>query len=132
MTEARKAACRCGQLAAECTGEPIRVSVCHCLDCKARSGSAFAAQVRFPADQVTITGQSSEYVHVGDSGSAADFHFCPVCGGGLWYRNAAIPDTIAIALGNFEDPWFATPEFSVYENRKMDWVEIVGEGIEHD
>lgn len=129
---ARKASCRCGQLTVECTGEPVRVSACHCLDCKKRSGSAFASQVRFPADQVTISGQSSDYVHVGDSGNAATFHFCPTCGGALFYRNASIPDTIAVALGNFEDPWFASPSFSVFENRKMDWVQIVGDGIEHD
>ena len=52
------ASCRCGQLRATATGEPVRVSVCHCLNCKRRSGSAFAAQVRFPADRVTISGSS--------------------------------------------------------------------------
>lgn len=128
----RIAHCRCGQLSVACAGEPVRASVCHCLECKARSGSAFAAQVRFPVEQVTISGQSSSYVHVGSAGKAATFHFCPTCGGGLYYINAAFPETIAVALGNFEDPWFATPEFSVFENRKMAWVEIVGEGIEHD
>ena len=30
-----------GQLTASCTGEPVRVSVCHCLDCQKRTGSAF-------------------------------------------------------------------------------------------
>jgi len=129
---ARKASCRCGQLTVECTGEPVRVSACHCLECKKRSGSAFAAQARFPAEQVKISGQSSDYVHVGTSGKAVTFHFCPTCGGGLFFINASMPETIAVALGNFEDPWFATPNFSVFENRKMAWVEIVGEGIEHD
>ena len=52
----RVASCRCGQLTATCRGEPVRVSVCHCLNCQKRSGSAFAAQARWPDDQVTITG----------------------------------------------------------------------------
>jgi hypothetical protein len=30
----RTATCRCGRLKAECKGEPVRVSVCHCLDCQ--------------------------------------------------------------------------------------------------
>ena len=51
------ASCRCGQLPATVTGEPVRVSVCHCLDCQRRSGSAFAAQARFPAETVTIEGE---------------------------------------------------------------------------
>ena len=56
------ASCRCGQLKATVTGEPVRVSVCHCLDCKKRSGSAFARQARWPAEQVTIEGQSKSWV----------------------------------------------------------------------
>jgi hypothetical protein len=132
MTDTHTARCRCGQLTAECVGEPVRVSVCHCLDCKARSGSAFAAQVRFPADRVTIRGNTSEWVFTGDSGSPTHFHSCPVCSTTLWYRNAAYADTIAVALGNFEDPGWATPNFSVWENRKLGWVDIVGDGIAHD
>src|SRR5262245_60383971 len=30
----RTATCRCGQLKALCEGEPVRVSVCHCLECQ--------------------------------------------------------------------------------------------------
>ena len=44
---ARHASCSCGQLRIETSGEPFRVSVCHCLNCKRRSGSAFAVQARF-------------------------------------------------------------------------------------
>lgn len=127
----QRASCRCGQLSIECTGEPVRVSACHCLACKARSGSAFAVQARFPADQVTTSGESREYVHIADSGNAASFHFCPVCGVTLWYQSHPMPETIAVPLGNFADPRFVSPRFSVWEARQLDWVEIVGEGVEH-
>jgi hypothetical protein len=50
----RTATCRCGQLSAVCTGEPIRVSVCHCYDCQRRSGSDCAFQAFFPLDKVAI------------------------------------------------------------------------------
>jgi len=74
------ATCRCGQLTATATGTPVRISVCHCLNCQKRSGSAFAAQVRFSADQVVITGQSKSFEKVADSGNRAIYHFCPDCG----------------------------------------------------
>jgi hypothetical protein len=64
----RIATCRCGQLRAVCAGEPVRVSVCHCLDCQKRSGSAFAAQARWPDSQVEIIGQARIWVRVADSG----------------------------------------------------------------
>ena len=66
----RHASCRCGQIRIACTGEPIRVSVCHCRNCKARSGSAFAAQARFPAANVRTEGEAKLYQHAGGSGIA--------------------------------------------------------------
>jgi len=131
MTE-RKATCRCGQLSATATGEPFRVSVCHCLNCKKRSGSSFATQARWPADQVMVEGQSTVWNHAGDSGEVTSFHFCPECGATVFYRGGGFPDAIAIAVGAFDDPFFATPVISLYENRKHEWVEIVGDGIDHD
>ena len=128
----RTASCRCGQLKATATGEPVRLSVCHCLNCKKRSGSAFAVQARWPADQVTIEGQSKTHVMVADSGNSATFHFCPDCGSDVYYENSGKFDgLIAIPLGAFDDPYFGSPEYSVWEQRKQDWVEIVGDGIEH-
>lgn len=123
------ASCRCGQLRATATGEPVRVSVCHCLDCQKRSGSAFAAQVRFPAANVTTSGEAKTFIATGDNG-AAHFHFCADCGSTVYYSNDSIPDTIAIALGAFDDPYFVTPNISVWELRQHEWLEIAGD-FEH-
>ena len=133
----RTASCRCGQLRATVTGDPMRVSVCHCLNCKKRSGSGFAVQARWPSEQVRIEGQSKSYKQVADSGNWGTFRFCPDCGSDVYYRNdgptvdAKLAGLIAIPLGAFDDPYFATPAFSVWEERKHDWVEISGEGVEH-
>ena len=131
MTE-RTASCRCGQLKATVTGDPVRLSVCHCLNCKRRSGSAFAVQARWPADQVTIEGQSKGFELIADSGNRATFHFCPQCGSDVHYEiNGKFDGLIAIPLGAFDDPYFASPKFSVWEGRKNDWVDIIGDGVEH-
>ena len=132
----RTASCRCGQLTATVTGEPVRVSVCHCLNCKKRSGSAFAVQARWPRDQVRIEGGSKSFVKAGDSGNRATFHFCPECGSDVYYEAEArvddqFNDLVAIPVGAFDDPLFASPDYSVYESRKHAWVEIVGDGIDH-
>ena len=129
----RAASCRCGQLRATVTGEPVRVSVCHCLNCKKRSGSAFAAQARWPREQVKIEGASKTFVKAGDSGNRATFHFCPECGSDVYYEiDGKFDDLIAIPLGAFDDPFFLNPAFSVWESRKHEWLEIVGPDIEHD
>lgn len=129
----RNASCRCGQIRIACTGEPIRVSVCHCHECKARSGSAFAAQVRFPAGQVRIEGEANARMwrYTGDSGNTADFFFCGTCGSGVWYRARPYHDAYAIPLGNFEPGHGFVPDYSVYEDRMEPWVSITGDAIEH-
>ena len=127
----RTATCRCGQLCAVCEGEPVRVSVCHCLECQKRSGSAFATQARWPDDRVTLSGRYSEWERVADSGHRARYRFCPDCGSTLAYTIEGWPGVIAIPVGNFADPDFPAPRFSVYEHRKHAWVEVLGDDVEH-
>lgn len=123
----RKASCRCGQLRITTSGEPVRVSVCHCFDCKKRSGSAFAVQARWPISEVTIEGRSKCWSKLSDSGNRITFHFCPDCGSDVHYEiEGKFADLVAIPLGAFEDPYFASPAFSVWEKRKNDWVELLG------
>ena len=60
----REASCSCGQLTLTAEGDPIRISMCHCLACQRRTGSAFGIQARFPADRVRVTGRYAEYVRI--------------------------------------------------------------------
>ena len=118
----RHAACSCGQLTLTTEGEPVRISMCHCLACQRRTGSAFAVQARFPRDQVSVEGRSTQYVRTADSGNKATFHFCPDCGSTVYYTPEQIPDVIAVAVGAFADPAFPAPRVSVYEARRHAWA----------
>jgi hypothetical protein len=127
----RVATCRCGQLQVKCTGAPVRVSVCHCLYCQKRSGSAFAAQARWPDASVEMTGTFHVWTHQGDSGHSASFRFCPNCGSTVAFASDGMPGLTAVAIGAFADPNFPGPDYSVYEGRKHAWVAVVGDEVEH-
>jgi hypothetical protein len=127
----RLASCRCGQLRAECVGEPVRISVCHCFACQKRTGSAFAAQARWPDAQITVSGKSSSWERAADSGRKVTYRFCPNCGSTLAYAIEGTPGITAIPLGAFADPAFPPPRFSVYEHRKHGWTAVLGEDVEH-
>lgn len=127
----RTASCRCGQLTATCEGEPVRVSVCHCLACQQRSGSAFSAQSRWPKEKVAIEGRSKSWARTADSGNRITYAFCPDCGSTVHYAGGNFPDLIAIPVGAFADPGFPPPTFSVWEERKHPWVAISGDKVEH-
>jgi hypothetical protein len=126
----RRAACSCGQLCLVAEGEPVRVSLCHCLACQRRTGSTYGMQARFPEENVHIEGRSTEYERISDDGDARTSHFCPECGSTVYYRLAGV-DAIAVPVGAFADPTFPPPRISVYESRRHAWV-VVPEAIEHD
>ena len=129
--ETREAACSCGQLRLTAEGDPVRISMCHCLACQRRTGSAFGMQARFPEDRVRIVGHYADYVRTSDAGEERTFHFCPGCGATVFYKTADAPDVIAVPIGAFADPSFPTPTVSVYESRRHPWVSVP-DGLEHE
>jgi hypothetical protein len=127
----REAGCSCGQLKLIAEGEPVRVSVCHCLACQRRTGSAFGVQARFPRDSVRIEGRSSEFVRVSDEDEEKrTFNFCPECGATVYYLDDSNPGLVGVAVGAFADPSFPSPRISVWESRRHDWV-AVPSAVEH-
>ena len=119
---AREAACSCGQLRVTVEGDPVRISMCHCLACQRRTGSAFAIQARWPAEQVEIQGGYTEYVRISDDGEERTYSFCPDCGATVFYQSD--PDRIAVPIGAFADPTFPPPTVSVWEERRHPWVAV--------
>jgi hypothetical protein len=121
----RRAECACGQLSATCQGEPGRVSICHCLACKQRTGSAFSWNARWARADVAIEGRAAEFTRVGDEGGRVTYSFCPDCGATVHYRTDDAPDVVAIPAGAFADRAFPAPQVSVYDaSRRCEWVDI--------
>lgn len=120
----RRASCSCGQLTLTCSGEPVRVSMCHCLECQKRTGSAFGIQARFARDQVSaIEGRATSFSRVGDGGGKATFHFCPTCAATVFYEGDWMPGFVAVPVGAFADPSFPAPTVSIYEARRHRWTD---------
>lgn len=129
--QTREASCSCGRLRVTVEGDPVRISVCHCLACQQRTGSAFGYQARFPRELVVISGASREWTRSSDEeGESRTFSFCPECGATVYYVSGLQPDLVAVAVGCFADPSFPEPWFSVWESRRHGWV-VLPEGVQH-
>ena len=76
--EALTGGCLCGAVRIAISGEPYRVGICHCLDCRKHHGAVFGASAMYPIDAVAITGTTADY-----NGR----HFCPTCGSSLFARS---------------------------------------------
>lgn len=126
----RRAACSCGQLALTAEGEPVRISICHCLACQRRTGSVFGVQARFAREQLSIQGRSTRYVRTADSGNHTAFYFCPDCGATVYYELEKMPGMLAVPVGVFADPSFPAPSVSIYESRRHPWLAVPAD-VEH-
>src|SRR5271154_585372 len=119
----REASCTCGQLRISCQGEPVRISMCHCLECQRRTGSVFGVQAWFSSQEVDLErGVVKQSVREADSGRRVIFSFCPECGGTVFWSAELRPDLIAVVVGAFGNPSFGNPGISLWESRKHPWT----------
>jgi hypothetical protein len=122
--------CVCGAIRVTASGEPLRVTICHCTWCQRRTGTAFATVVVYNADQVELTGKPpARYRHHSDeSGRWLDTEFCPTCGTGLGFTLEAVPGIYALPAGAFDDPTWIRADSQktrhVYLRSRREWSEL--------
>ena len=121
----RTAHCACGQLRVEAQGEPLRVNLCHCIECQRRTGSPFGIGAWYAKHKVRIRGETKTFVRPIEDRTVSN-HFCPNCGGTVLWEASKREGHIAIAVGMFGDPSFPPPARSIYEDSKHPWIEFSG------
>jgi hypothetical protein len=87
----RTGGCLCGSVRYTVKGEPYKSGLCHCIDCRQVTGSAFLAYADWRPEQFDYTGLVSTF---------RGRSFCPVCGSRLFSRNQ---HQIEIYLGTLDD-----------------------------
>jgi hypothetical protein len=102
--------CLCGDVRIRASGEPYRVGLCHCLDCRKHHGALFFAAAIFPEDAVTIDGETRHYQHR---------HFCPRCGSSVFARYG---DEIEVHLGTLDAPDQLAPSYECWTVRRESWL----------
>jgi hypothetical protein len=122
----KTATCACAQVSIALEGAPKLHGICHCTNCKRRTGSAFGFSSYFLCSSVTrLGGETHSYAfHNAEQNHDQVRHFCPRCGTTLyWYRSDA-PDLIGVAAGCFAEAALAEPRFSAAHTQKENWLEI--------
>lgn len=109
--DSRTGGCLCKAVRFTVSGPPLRLGLCHCLDCRKTSGSAFVAFGVWPRSAFGGSGQLAEY-----QGRS----FCPQCGS----RVASLRSTEAeIMLGSLDDaPNDLAPNYEIWVGRREGWL----------
>jgi hypothetical protein len=130
MIVERTGGCVCGSIRFRTTGEPLRVTICHCKWCQRRTGTAFGTEVVFDSGQIEIIGQEiTRYRHVSDeSGRWLDIQFCRRCGSNLGFTLEAAPGLRTLPAGTFDDPdWIRAERCNfrhVYLRSRREWSDL--------
>jgi hypothetical protein len=102
--------CLCGDVRIVASGQPYRVGLCHCLDCRKHTGSLFHASAVFPADAVIIQGETREH---------AGRRFCPRCGSSVLGGSG---DEVEVSLGALDSIDQLMPTYELWTIRRESWL----------
>lgn len=120
------AKCCCGEFSITLYGEPESHEVCHCDNCKKRTGSAFGILVYFDFKQVIRqAGSMSIYNQHSDiwQNNQSRF-FCQICGTTLYWVLSNQPEIIGVAGGCFVNTLLPEPNFSRVTKNKYRWLNM--------
>ena len=117
----RKAHCCCGACSIEVEGEPVLNAICHCGNCKRRTGSAFGWSTYFRDEQVTArTGDFGVYEI---TAKPQRRWFCAACGTTLfWKADGWRPSQTGIAGGCFTETPLPEPQVTVSNEGRCAWL----------
>ncbi|HLY77923.1 MAG TPA: GFA family protein [Caulobacteraceae bacterium] len=119
----RIARCCCGACQIEAAGEPVLNAICHCDNCKQRTGSAFGWSAYFPDTDVQVRGGAMgryELPHM-----AAERFFCAACGTTLYWRSTAfMPGHTGVAGGCFTTTPLGPPVATATDAKRCTWITL--------
>ena len=122
----RIAMCSCGKASIEVKGEPEIHGICHCNNCKQRTGSAFGISAYFKTENIIgINGEFSCYAfHGTQTNSFQQRYFCKFCGTTLYWSLASSPDLTGVAGGCFVEKPLGAPQYSNSYKSKVSWLKL--------
>lgn len=115
--------CQCGAVRYEAEGESLGLFVCHCVECRKQSASAFGITLVMPRSGVHLTrGEPQFWSRIADSGNTVECAFCPNCGTRLWHQKAGDMETVRLKGGSLDEPVDLSGAVHIWISRKLPGV----------
>ncbi len=121
--EKRTATCCCGAAWIEVEGDPQIHGICHCGNCKRRTGSAFGMSAYFADTQVRAKGGELKLYAIA-GGNAQERFFCVACGTTVFWRSGHFPGMTGIASGCITGAPLPEPTVTLCNEGRFSWLEL--------
>ena len=112
--------CHCGAIRYRIEGGPLTHALCHCRDCRRHAGAPLVGWTMYREDQVTVT-QGTPRIY--ESSANGRRQFCPDCGTGLFYTNAAmLPGIVDVQSATYDDPDAVPARVQIKLAERIGWM----------
>ena len=112
--------CHCGAIRYRIEGGPLTHALCHCRDCRRHAGAPLVGWTMYREDQVTVT-QGTPRIY--ESSANGRRQFCPDCGTGLFYTNAAmLPGIVDVQSATYDDPDAVSARIQIQLAERIGWL----------
>jgi len=116
--------CLCGAVRNRLNADPVTLYACHCTDCQAGSGSAFALSLLIQEDSLAFTGANPVLAECGlGSGRRKRTFYCPEC-------HTEVCDQSSVAgirnlrAGTLDDTSWLEPIGHIWTRSAQRWVSM--------
>lgn len=125
MSEVASGGCLCGGVRYTYDGEIGGAGICHCVDCRRITGSAFNISIRLDLSRFEVVrGEPKPFTKRADRGSELTRHFCPDCGSPLFTTSPAYADAVFVKAGSLDDPALVRPALQAWTRSAVPWARI--------
>jgi hypothetical protein len=114
--------CLCGAVRYISASPPIAVRTCWCRLCQYLGAGSATVNAAFLKADVGVTGETTDYVSVADSGNRMHRRFCSKCGTSLFSEAEARPHLIFVRAGTLDDPNIAAPGATIWTKAAPRWA----------
>lgn len=124
----RDGGCLCGAIRFRATGQPLRVTYCHCSQCRRHAGAPIAAFAVYARTQVQWAQGEPRRFRSSDTGQRG---FCPDCGSSLTWESLPAGDEIDLGVGCFDDPSGFKPQDHLWIESAVPWFHVADDIPRH-
>ena len=110
--------CLCGGMRYRLRAEPVRISDCHCVDCRRGSAAAFVTWGVVRRSDVEILSGELRKVRYADRLRS----FAACCGTPLFFQENEDAQTIDVTIASLDQPECYPPEVAIWTEDRLPWT----------
>ncbi|TEB31703.1 hypothetical protein FA13DRAFT_1663448 [Coprinellus micaceus] len=131
----RTGSCLCREVQYEVVGDPLAFRICHCINCRKVTGSAFMANAFFSVKGFNVTRGKENLRAFVDTNTASGIPinrwFCAGCGANIYMQSTDATRAKVIVIqsggidGNVVSEW--VPDTEMFPEQRRTWVQCTSD-----